>query len=144
MRKLNYASTEFSELAPSPAVRLAQDTTMSVSLGPAHSSGPRALVVAVSGELDIATMVPLRAAALKVVTAAHRRGNDPIQLLLDWERVEFLDSSAVHFLEDICAEGLVRGWTVQVLPPSASAPARLLQLAVDRGWLDRRLVAGPA
>lgn len=143
MRKLPYASTEPSELQASPGGRAARDATMSVSLGQADSKGPRALVVEVSGELDIATMGPLRAAALGVVTAAHQRGNRPIQLLLDWERVEFLDSSAVHFLEDICAEGLVRGWTVQLRPPTAPAPARLLQLAVARGWLSRHLVLEP-
>ena len=141
MRKLTYTSTESSDLRLSAGGRGAQAARLSVSLGPADTRGPRPLVVEVAGELDIATVGPLRAAAFGVVTAAQRRGSRPIQLLLDWEGVEFLDSSAVHFLEEIWAEGLVRGWTVQLLPPSASAPARLLQLAADRGWLPRNLVA---
>jgi ABC-type transporter Mla MlaB component len=92
-------------------------------------------VVVASGEIDIATIGPLHTAALAAASAAHPRPEHPVPLVLDWEQVVFLDSSGVQLLRDLQAEGIEQGWVVQFKPPCAAAPARLLQLAADHGWL---------
>jgi anti-anti-sigma regulatory factor len=111
---------------------------VSLALMTGRHGGARAVVVA-AGEIDLATVGPLRAAARAVAAAAHPRPDHPVPLVLDWERVVFLDSSGVHFLQDMHAEGLTEGWALQLRPPSAAAPVRLLRLAADHGWLPRQL-----
>jgi hypothetical protein len=96
-------------------------------------------VVVVAGELDVATVGPLRAAVLDLVLAADPRPDRRVELLLDWSDVTFLDSSAVRFLEDISADGIRRGWTLQLRPPAAALPVRVLRFAASRGWIPLHL-----
>jgi hypothetical protein len=99
--------------------------------------GVRAMAV-LSGELDVATVTPLHAAARAVATATHPHPSVP--LVLDMERVTFLCSVGLHLLEDLHADGIERGWALQVIPPSAPGPSKLLRLAVSRGWLPPNLL----
>lgn len=112
---------------------------LSLAVTTAPDGGARASLVA-RGEIDVASVRQLHAAALAVASAAHPRPDKPVTLTLDWEHVRFLDSSGVHLLQDIHAAGVERGWAVELIPPTAPAPARLLQFAADRGWFPRVLV----
>jgi anti-anti-sigma regulatory factor len=106
--------------------------------------GDARAVVAASGEIDIASVGPLRAATLALASAAQQRPGVSVTLVLDWERVTFLDSSAVHLLQNIHAVGVERGWALELIPPAAPAPGRLLQFAADRGWFPDILTAALA
>src|SRR5689334_7167127 len=84
------------------------------------------------GEIDISSVRHLHVAALSAVAAAEPRPDEPVTLTLDWEQVTFLDSSGFHVLSDLHAEGLERGWRLELVMPSAPAPAHLLRLAARR------------
>ncbi|MBA3742557.1 STAS domain-containing protein [Sporichthya sp.] len=112
---------------------------LSLAVTTAGDRGTRASLVA-SGEIDIASARQLHAAALAVVATANPRPEEPVTLVLDWEQVKFLDSSGVHLLQDIHAEGLERGWGLELILPSAPAPTRLLRFAADLGWFPRQLI----
>lgn len=109
----------------------------------ALTDGPACSVqatVAVSGEMDVATVPALHAAARAVAGAAQPHPGQPVVLVLDLERVTFLDSSGLHLLEDLHAESIERGWTLQLVPPAAPAPRRLLRFAAGRRWLPPDLL----
>lgn len=140
MSHFSTVSTSLPASNPRSGGQPTPDAVVSVSWASGHHHRPRAVVV-VAGELDVATVGPLRAATLDLVLAADPRPDRRVELLLDWGSVTFLDSSAVHFLEDISAEGVRRGWTVQLRPPSAAAPAGLLRFAASQGWIPPHLGA---
>jgi anti-anti-sigma factor len=123
-------------------VRPVGDAQLQVSLAvtPALDGGAQAVIVA-SGEIDIATVELLRAAALGLAAAAAAdRGGSAVHLVLDWEAVSFLDCSGVRLLLDLHARGIEQGWSLRWIPPSAPGPARLLRLAAEQGWLPLPLV----
>jgi anti-anti-sigma factor len=126
---------DFDVRPPEHAVGL----TVVLALRPVFDGGLRA-VVAVSGEIDIATVEPLHCAALGIARAAHPRPDQALQLVLDLEGVTFLDSSVLHLLQHLYAEGIDRGWTLRLIVPAALGPYRVLRLAASRGWLPRGLM----
>ncbi len=117
----------------------AAQLTVLLAVTPSAVDGVRA-VVAASGEIDVATVEPLHAAALSIVRAAHPRPGQALLLVLDLAAVTFLDSSALHFLVDIHAQGIDEGWTVELRLPAATGPCRLLHLAASLGWLPPDLL----
>jgi hypothetical protein len=108
-----------------------------------RAAGAVRAVATVCGEIDIATVTPLHAAALAVVGAAHPGRGQVTLLVLDLEGVTFLGCRALHFLQDICAQGIERGWAVELVAPRAAGPSRFLALASGHGWLPPGLVPAP-
>lgn len=94
----------------------------------------------VSGELDVATVGPVQAAARAVAEVTLYSRAQPVAVELDWEGVSFLDCTGVRLLDDLHTRAIDQGWSLRWVPPSARGPAHLLRLAADRGWLPRSLV----
>jgi hypothetical protein len=59
----------------------------------------------------------------------------PARFVLDLAGVRFIDVSGVRVLERIDEVVRANGGLLDVAGPSAHGPCRLLDLAVDRGWL---------
>jgi hypothetical protein len=100
----------------------------------------RRLRVAARGEFDLVT-APLLDVAVREVywrTPAVRPG----RFVLDLTGVTFLDVSGVRALERI--DGIVRDHDglLDVAGPAAYGPCRLLDLAVDHGWLSGAFAFG--
>ena len=117
------------------------DAQLTVLLALTNGLGSSIQAVAlVSGEIDVATVPALHAAARAVAAAAHPQPSQSVVLVLDLAGVTFLDSSGLHLLEALHADGLERGWVLQVIPPAAPALHDLLCLAANRGWLPPNLL----
>ena len=124
------------------AVVGAAQLTVFLAVRPSGAGSVRA-VARVCGEIDIANVTELHAAALAVVGAAHPQPGQQTLLVLDLEEVTFLGCRALHFLQDICAQGIERGWVVELRVPRAAGPYRVLCLASSHGWLPPGLVPAP-
>jgi hypothetical protein len=64
-----------------------------------------------------------------------REGRRPERFLLDLSGVSFVDVTGMHALERIDEVVRDHGSRLDVIGPTARGPGRLLNLAVDRGWL---------
>jgi anti-anti-sigma factor len=104
---------------------------------------PNALVVALSGEIDLANAEAIR---LEVVALARRHG--PARVVVDLGAVTYLDSSGIELLFLLARELGALGISLAAVVPERSIPARPLSLVglddlcpVHRG-LDAALAAG--
>lgn len=93
------------------------------------------VVVAVQGELDIATAVQLEAAVESTRPAGPDGSEDGGDLLLSLHGVTFVDLAGADGLASVHAAVLARGMSLRVTPPAAAGPRRLLLLATQRAWL---------
>jgi anti-anti-sigma regulatory factor len=92
--------------------------------------------VIVTGEIDIATTALLDGAVLESCSAAGTRRRSRSVFLLNLADVTFLDARALTALAKAQEQAEASGYRVRAAPPIAPGPRRVLQLAVDRGWLD--------
>lgn len=104
----------------------------------AHPEGGAQFQLVLRGEIDMSTIEPLYAAAGEAGALA-RSGGAAAVFWVDLAGVTFLDSSGLHFLEDTYADLSAHGWAFHLVPPAAAGPARLVQLALRRGWLPAGL-----
>jgi len=117
------------------------DSAGGLSLPWAVEAGPRAtpadahVVVAVEGELDIATAVQLEAAVESTRPAGPGGSEDGGDVLLSLQGVTFVDLAGADGLASVHAAVLARGMSLRVTPPAAAGPRRLLLLATQRAWL---------
>jgi len=81
------------------------------------------VVVAVEGELDIATVDLLRTEVLKLAAWGRPR------ILLDLSRLTFADSCAIHLLLELEAAAAIDGFAFAVHLGEATPARRLLALA---------------
>lgn len=93
------------------------------------------VVVAVQGELDIATAVQLEAAVESTRPAGPGGSEDGGDVLLSLQGVTFVDLAGADGLASVHAAVLARGMSLRVTPPAAAGPRRLLLLATQRAWL---------
>lgn len=89
----------------------------------------------VEGELDLATAPQLQAAVTKFGWPARTPDHDSPSLQLDLNAVTFIDISGAHALNNVHAHVAAQGGQLHVTPPAGRGPRRLLQYAVDSGWL---------
>lgn len=102
--------------------------------------GGRRFRVAARGEFDLVTAPLLDVAVREVYWRTP--GVRPGRFVLDLTGVTFLDVSGVRALERI--DEIVRdhGGLLDVAGPAAYGPCRLLDLAVDHGWLPGAFAFG--
>ncbi len=93
------------------------------------------VVVAVQGELDIATAVQLEAAVESTRPAGPGGSEEGGDVLLSLHGVTFVDLAGADGLASVHAAVLARGMSLRVTPPAAAGPRRLLLLATQRAWL---------
>lgn len=104
----------------------------------AHPDGGVQFRMVLRGEIDMSTIEPLYAAAHEAGRRVRTAGETAV-FAVDLAEVTFLDSSGLHFLEDTHAALSGHGWAFQLVPPAAPGPARLLELALRRGWVPADL-----
>jgi anti-sigma B factor antagonist len=81
------------------------------------------LVVALDGELDLATVPEVIGAVTRVLASGQVS-----ELVVDVDRLEFLDSSGVHALVQVCQAARLQGATFTVRRPRPLV-ARVLSVA---------------
>jgi anti-sigma B factor antagonist len=99
-----------------------------VATGNGHGPG-----LTVAGELDLATAPQVNAALARALSSAAEI--DSVEFALNLAGLTFCDVAGLDALTDVHDTVTGSGGTLNVIPPAASGPTRLLQLAVNEGWL---------
>ena len=100
-----------------------------MELGLSRQDREGAAVLEVSGELDIATVTPLRAALDDALSAA------PPRLVVDLTALTFIDSTGCRELVRAAKRGRAAGSPVELVVPTANAGVRRVLEVMQFGAL---------